>query len=941
MRGLTTMVSSAVVMLIGLAAVAAPRPDAYDLALVNRVTWGVDPADAAAVARMGPDRWLEHQLKPSPKDRLPPEAQARIDALPVTQEPAAALLVTIDAKHKSDLAAAANPDQKDVANTAYQKAMSDLGNQAMTRSLLRDLYSPDQLQEQMTWFWFNHFNVHLAKANVRVLVGDYEDEALRPRALGKFRDLLEASLRHPAMLQYLDNAQNASGKINENYAREIMELHTMGVGSGYTQKDVQELARILTGVGIDESPQGPRTGPQHAGELIRQGVFEFNPNRHDYGDKVFLGHVIEGRGFGEVEEALDILSRQPATARHVSRQLALYFVSDTPPEALVQRMAAIFTRTDGDTAQVLRTLFKSPEFKASLGTKFKDPMHFVVSAVRLAYPDRIVTNIQPMQSWLNRLGEGLYNHETPDGYSMTAAAWNGPGQMGDPVRDRPCPGLQQRRPVPKRSARNAAIAPAPRPHASAGGLHRWPRRRLGAVDAGRPDQGRLAASLQCALPVLARLHAAVSLASRIETMNRRDLLKVGAMAGPLIVAGHAFAASQTKQKLLVVFLRGAYDAASVVIPTSSDFYYASRPNIAIARPNPADPSSALPLDADWSLHPALKDSIYPLWRKKQVAFVPFAGTDDLTRSHFETQDTIELGQPVQGSRTYGSGFMSRLAGTLNGGVQPIAFTTQVPLTFRGGAPIPNIALQGISKPAIDDKQAKLIADMYQNTTLHQSVTEGFKVNDEVYRSVASEMTAANRGAVSGQGVRAFGASDRAADDGSVQPRLCRRRRLGHPRQPRRRQRLSRGTPEGTRGGSRGLRRRDRARWLERHHGGRDQRVRPHVSGKRQSRHRSRPWQRLLGHGRTGARRPRPRRSRHDHRGRLVPEPRLAGDHRLPRPVRRPVSEDLRARPGATGNGVSGRPGEKSATRVNGRRGNRSRRRAGSILACHPMMVRTS
>ena len=234
-------------------------------------------------------------------------------------------------------------------------------------------------------------------------------------------------------------------------------------------------------------------------------------------------------------------------------------------------------------------------------------------------------------------------------------------------------------------------------------------------------------------------------------MNRRNLLQLGALAAPLVVAGRAFAAPQTQQKLLVVFLRGAYDAANVVIPTSSDFYYASRPTIAVARPNPADPLSALPLDADWSLHPALKSSIYPLWQKKQIAFVPFAGTDDLTRSHFETQDTIELGQPLQGSRNYGSGFMSRLAATLNGGVQPIAFTTQVPLTFRGGAPIPNIALQGISKPAIDDRQAKLIADMYQNTNLRQSVTEGFKVDDEVYRSIASEMTAANRGAVSAKG----------------------------------------------------------------------------------------------------------------------------------------------------------------------------------------------
>ena len=234
-------------------------------------------------------------------------------------------------------------------------------------------------------------------------------------------------------------------------------------------------------------------------------------------------------------------------------------------------------------------------------------------------------------------------------------------------------------------------------------------------------------------------------------MNRRDLLKAAALSAPFIVAGRAFAVPEADRKLLVVFLRGAYDAASLVIPTSSDFYYASRPTIAIARPNPVDPLSALPLDADWSLHPALKDSIYPLWQKNQVAFVPFAGTDDLTRSHFETQDTIELGQPVKGSRNYGSGFMSRLAATLQGGVQPIAFTTQVPLTFRGGAPIPNIALQGISKPAIDNKQAALIAEMYRNTDLRQSVSEGFKVDDEVYHAIANEMVAANRGAVSAKG----------------------------------------------------------------------------------------------------------------------------------------------------------------------------------------------
>ena len=237
-------------------------------------------------------------------------------------------------------------------------------------------------------------------------------------------------------------------------------------------------------------------------------------------------------------------------------------------------------------------------------------------------------------------------------------------------------------------------------------------------------------------------------------MRRRDLLRLTATAAPLWVAGKLYAApqpqNQTQTRLLVVFLRGAYDATNVVIPTASDFYYQSRPTLAVARPNPADPNAALPLDADWSLHPALKDTILPLWAKGQVAFVPFAGTDDMTRSHFETQDTIELGQPVGGSRNYGSGFMNRLAASLSG-PRPIAFTDQLPLSFRGGGIIPNIAINGVGKPGVDDRQAKLIQSMYQGGDLGASVSEGFTVRDEVYRTISAEMVAANRGAVSPKG----------------------------------------------------------------------------------------------------------------------------------------------------------------------------------------------
>ena len=234
-------------------------------------------------------------------------------------------------------------------------------------------------------------------------------------------------------------------------------------------------------------------------------------------------------------------------------------------------------------------------------------------------------------------------------------------------------------------------------------------------------------------------------------MNRRELIKAFAATASLTVAGRVWAAPSTDARLLVVFLRGAYDAANVVVPTGSDFYYASRPTLAIARPDAGNPNAALALNSDWGLHPALRDSLYPLWAKREIAFIPFAGpSDDVSRSHFETQDTIELGQAVSGSRDYRSGFMSRLAAELTR-VKPIAFTDQLPLTFRGKAQIPNVGINAVGKPAIDDRQVKLIKQMYAHSDLASAVEEGFKVRDDVYRSISEEMTAANRGAVSPRG----------------------------------------------------------------------------------------------------------------------------------------------------------------------------------------------
>jgi uncharacterized protein (DUF1800 family) len=429
-RGIILAVAAGIVPAIFVVASQAADFNPSDLALLDRLTWGVNASSAEHLRAVGTERWLQEQLHPASNMALPEAAKTQIEAMPDVHKFPFDIAASFEQQAKS-ANQVADPDQKKAAQQVYQQAMNDRARQAAARTILRALYSPDQLRERMTWFWFNHFNVHQYKANIRILVGDYVDSAIRPFALGKFRNLLSATLHHPAMLRYLDNADNAAGHINENYAREIMELHTMGVGSGYTQADVEALAKILTGVGIDVKPENPKLPPELQPQLVREGAFEFNPARHDYSDKMLLGHPIKGRGLAEVDDALDILARHPATATHLSRQIATYFVSDNPPDSLVQKMAQAFKVTDGDIAAVLNAMVHAPEFTATLKpvSRFKDPMQYALSAVRLAYDDKVILNSAPVQNWLNRMGEGLFNHETPDGYSMTSASWNGPGQM--------------------------------------------------------------------------------------------------------------------------------------------------------------------------------------------------------------------------------------------------------------------------------------------------------------------------------------------------------------------------------------------------------------------------------------------------------------------------------------------------------------------------------
>jgi uncharacterized protein (DUF1800 family) len=322
----------------------------------------------------------------------------------------------------------------------------------------RAVYSEKQLYEQMVDFWFNHFNVFAGKGVDRWLLTSYERDAIRPHAMGKFRDLLEATAKSPAMLFYLDNWQSVDprawarlqqqramrqayrarfggpfgapampagananqGKkqergLNENYGRELMELHTLGVDGGYSQQDVIEVARAFTGWSIRQ--------PQ------RDAEFFFDEQLHDSDPKMVLGHKIDGGGMRDGEEVLDLLARDPHTARHISLEIARHFVSDNPPDALVDRMAQTYESTDGDIRAVLHTMIYSPEFwsRESYRAKIKTPFELVASAARVvaAETDLPLTLVQ----WTGRIGEPLYQCQPPTGYDDKADAWVNTGAL--------------------------------------------------------------------------------------------------------------------------------------------------------------------------------------------------------------------------------------------------------------------------------------------------------------------------------------------------------------------------------------------------------------------------------------------------------------------------------------------------------------------------------
>ncbi len=407
-------------------------------------------ASAAPPARLSPEEEkqarlreerlyadLEIQQEIGQLPSLPPDQRFK-KVLSMSPEGQVAFADTLKGGKGQEYLAGLNPRQKEIL-MAMNNPGSVVTGELTQAKLLRAIYSQRQLEEVMTDFWFNHFNVFVDKGLDRMLLTSYERDVIRPHALGKFEDLLVATAKSPAMLYYLDNylsvgpdsaqalglpphagaytgryparphANKRKSGLNENYGRELLELHTLSVNGGYTQRDVTEVSKVFTGWTIDKPAQG--------------ASFKFDPRMHEPGPKFVLGHKIKPKGEGEGLELLHRLATSPQTAHFISLKLAERFVSDDPPPALVDRMSKTFLKKKGDIRQVLETLFHSPEFwnDSSYRAKVKTPLEFVASAIRATGAD--VEDAAPLANQLRNMGMPLYGAQPPTGYSMKAETW--------------------------------------------------------------------------------------------------------------------------------------------------------------------------------------------------------------------------------------------------------------------------------------------------------------------------------------------------------------------------------------------------------------------------------------------------------------------------------------------------------------------------------------
>ncbi len=395
-----------------------------DIAWLNRITYGINQQTVQEYEKLGRDGFLEKQLHPPKNETLDARTEAHLKRAHRDQTE---LMEDMASRRRAFLRTTKDTRERSKFNTLLRHQGRKVMADAQRRHMIRAIYSPWQLKEQMSWFWLNHFSVFSGKADTRWMVGDYEDNALRPHALGKFKDLLLATMTHPAMLNYLDASRNTKDKLNENYGRELLELHTMGVNSGYTQKDVTEVARLLTGIKVNFLPASKQA--EAVPGFFRKNGVQFSPEKHDFGNKLILGKTIKGAGWSEIETLADLLAKQPATATHLSRKLAQFFIGDKVDGALTKQMSQRFLATDGDITETLEVLFKSPVFKESLKGKYRTPIELIVSTARLAYESRQIRNYAPFYNQLKALDQGLYMRVTPDGYPMAKSMWDGSSQL--------------------------------------------------------------------------------------------------------------------------------------------------------------------------------------------------------------------------------------------------------------------------------------------------------------------------------------------------------------------------------------------------------------------------------------------------------------------------------------------------------------------------------
>src|SRR5215217_7569051 len=441
---------------------------------LNRLGFGARAGDVERVKAMGLENYINQQLNPEKiGDTV---AENKIHELSVLNMTTAELYekypqpgqllrqlqargrlpaeMTTEEPKENKTQPPANPLEKEKYRKVVEEYYRENGLQRPQRiiaelqasRILRAVYSERQLQEVMVDFWTNHFNVFAGKGADRWLLPAYDRDTIRPHVMAKFSTLLQATAQSPAMLFYLDNFQSVSPHppqrlraphqqrrgINENYARELMELHTLGVDGGYTQKDVQEVARCFTGWTIFQPRGGAAAVNAMMGEAGRRnpGTFFFNARVHDDGEKTVLGHKIPaGGGIKDGQMVLDILAHHPSTAKFIATKLLRHFVADTPPQSLVDRLAATFTKSDGDIRETLKAIFFSKEFNSTEAyrVKIKRPFELVISAIRTLGAD---TNGGPgTHQWIARMGEPLYGFQTPNGYSDAAESWVNTGGL--------------------------------------------------------------------------------------------------------------------------------------------------------------------------------------------------------------------------------------------------------------------------------------------------------------------------------------------------------------------------------------------------------------------------------------------------------------------------------------------------------------------------------